>query len=52
MNPHDNDMMTDEDYQAMEDAQFNSSVWEDWEAKVEAEIKRDHALSDIEAEGY
>lgn len=40
--------MTEADYQTMEDEQFNSSVWEDWEAKVQAQIDRDHAISDAQ----
>ena len=52
MNAHDDSSYTPEQleaaYQAMEDEQFNSSVWEDWEAKVQAEIDRDHAISDAQ----
>ena len=48
LNVQQGDTMTDADYQAMEDEQFNSSVWEDWEAKVQAQIDRDHAISDAQ----
>lgn len=52
MNAHDDSSYTPEQleaaYQRMEDEQFNSNVWLDWEAKVEAEIKRDHAINDSE----
>ena len=51
-NAHDDSSYTeaelDAQYQAMEDEQFNSSVWEDWETKVQAQVDRDHAISDAQ----
>jgi hypothetical protein len=56
LNAHDDSSYTpeqlEEAYQRMEDDRFNSSVWEDWEAKVDAEIKRDQMLNTMELDAH